>query len=33
MIYGRIFGKYWNGIYAILSEGEHDDNNNMNTYA
>ena len=22
-MYGRIFGLYWNGIYAILSEGKH----------
>ena len=23
LIYGRIVGLYWNGIYAILSEGKH----------
>ena len=23
LIYGRIFGLYWNGIYAVSSEGKH----------
>ena len=30
LIYGRIFGLYWNDIYAILSEGKHNNNNNNN---
>ena len=24
--YGRTFGLFWNGIYAILSEGKHNNN-------
>ena len=31
LIYGRIFGLYWNGIYAILPEGKH--NNNRTHFA
>ena len=30
LIYGRNFGLYWNGIYAMLSEGKHTSNNNNN---
>ena len=26
LVYGRIFGLYWNGICAILSEGIHNNN-------
>ena len=31
--YGKIFGKYWNGIYAILSEGKHNNGTYSHAYA